>query len=377
MPREKPARNHPMPQLSIVIPTFNEVGNVAEVAERVATALPGVDWELIFVDDDSPDGTAATVRELAHTEPRVRCLHRIGRRGLASACMEGMLASAAPLVAVMDGDLQHDERLLPAMLQVLQVDPLLDVVVGSRYVQGGATGAWDASRAKMSQLATRLSAAVLRADLQDPMSGFFMIRHATALRCIRAGMSGVGFKILLDLFASSPEPLRFRELPYEFRNRFTGQSKLDTTVAWEYLIMLLDRFLGGILPIRFIAFALVGGVGVLIHMAVLGTLFKGFGLSFLAAQAGATLVAITGNFALNNVLTYSDMRLRGRRWLTGWLSFSLACSVGALANIGIAGWLFERQPDFWIASAMAGILVAAVWNYAVTQVYTWKKPRTA
>lgn len=97
----------------------------------------------------------------------------------------------------------------------------------------------------------------------------------------------------------------------------------------------------------------------------------------MAAQAGATLVAITGNFALNNVLTYSDMRFRGRRWLTGWLSFSIACSVGALTNIGIAGWLFERQPDFWIASALAGILVAAVWNYAVTQVYTWKKPRTA
>lgn len=88
-------------------------------------------------------------------------------------------------------------------------------------------------------------------------------------------------------------------------------------------------------------------------------------------------MAITGNFALNNVLTYSDMRFRGRRWLTGWLSFSIVCSVGALTNIGIAGWLFERQPDFWIASALAGILVAAVWNYAVTQVYTWKKPRTA
>lgn len=183
-----------MPDLSIIVPTFNEIGNVAEVAARVATALRGIDWELIFVDDDSPDGTAQRVRELARTEPRVRCLHRIGRRGLASACMEGMLASSAPLVAVMDGDLQHDERLLPAMLQALQTDPQLDIVVGSRYVQGGATGAWDASREKMSRLATRLSAAVLRADLQDPMSGFFMIRHATALRCIRAGMSGGGLQ---------------------------------------------------------------------------------------------------------------------------------------------------------------------------------------
>ncbi len=366
-----------MPQLSIIAPTFNEIGNVVELRDRLAAALQGVDWELLYVDDDSPDGTAEAVRSMAQTDPRVRCVHRIGRRGLVSACLEGMLASSAPLVAVMDADLQHDERLLPAMYEALQADEQLDVVVGSRYVEGGGTSDWSASRAKISRLATRLSAMVLKADLKDPMSGFFMIRHQVALRCVREGMSGVGFKILLDLFASSPRPLRFLELPFEFRNRFTGASKLDTTVAWEYFIMLLDRLFGGLLPVRFIAFVLVGLFGLLVHLAVLTTLFKGWGASFLVAQGAATLVAMTSNFLLNNVLTYRDMRLRGWHLLTGWFSFTLACGVGALANIGLAEWLFEKQSDYWVISAVAGVLVGAVWNYAVTAVYTWKKPRTA
>ena len=212
-----------MPQLSIVVPTFNEVANVGELRDRVAAALDGVDWELIFVDDDSPDGTSSVLRALAQSDRRVRCLQRIGRRGLSSACIEGMLASSAPFVAVMDADLQHDERLLRPMLDALR-DGDLDVVVGSRYVGEGSVGAWDGARVTISRLATRLSRSVLRADLRDPMSGFFMIRHDAFLACVREGISGVGFKILLDLFATSPTPLRYKELPYEFRNRVAGES---------------------------------------------------------------------------------------------------------------------------------------------------------
>ncbi|MFZ5487908.1 MAG: glycosyltransferase [Pseudomonadota bacterium] len=363
-----------MPQLSIVVPTFNEASNVVELRDRVAQALEGVDWEMIFVDDDSPDGTADKVRALAQSDARVRCLQRIGRRGLASACIEGMLASSAPVVAVMDADLQHDERLLRAMFETLQKDANLDVVVGSRYVEGGGIGDWKQSRAFLSRLATRLSRSVLKAELKDPMSGFFMIRHAAALGCIRQGMSGVGFKILLDLFASSPTPLRYLELPYQFRQRFSGESKLDTTVAWEYFIMLLDRFFGRVVPIRFIAFTLVGGFGLLVHLLVLSICFKLLAMPFLWAQTAATLVAMTSNFVLNNLLTYRDMRLRGWQLLRGWISFTLACSVGALANVGIAAWLFSQQAS-WVLSAFAGVVVGAVWNYAITAIYTWNKPK--
>jgi dolichol-phosphate mannosyltransferase len=188
---------------------------------------------------------------------------------------------------------------------------------------------------------------------------------------VKAGVSGIGFKILLDLFATSPTPLRYRELPYQFRNRVAGESKLDTNVAWEYFVMLLDKFLGRVVPIRFIAFSLVGGLGLVVHLLILTLLYKGAGTSFLAGQIGATMVAMTSNFVLNNVLTYRDMRLRGWRFLRGWFSFVLACSVGALANVGVAQYLFE-QDSYWLSSAIAGILVGAVWNYAVTAVYTWK-----
>ena len=361
-----------MTQLSIVVPTFNERGNVAELVNRVDAALPGVDWEIIFVDDDSPDDTAECLPELAQADRRVRCMLRIGRRGLASACIEGMLASSAPLVAVMDADLQHDERRLPDMLALLQEANDIGVVVGSRYTGNGSTGGWAASRLALSRFATRLSRLVLKAELHDPMSGFFMMRREPMLDCIRAGVSGVGFKILLDLFATSPTPLRFRELPYVFRDRLSGESKLDANVAWEFFIMLLDRFLGRVVPIRFIAFALVGGVGLGVHLLVLGLLFRAEGAAFVTAQTAATVIAMTSNFVLNNLLTYRDMRLRGWQLLRGWVSFVVACSIGAFANVGIAAYLFDRHTG-WVASAIVGVLVGAVWNYALTAVYTWKR----
>ena len=365
-----------MPQLSVIVPTFNEIGNVVELRDRVGRALEGIDWEMIFVDDDSPDGTADAVRAMAQADGRVHCIQRIGRRGLSTACIEGALASSAPLFAVIDADHQHDEQLLPRMFDALAADAGLDVVVGSRYVESGGIGAWDESRAAFSRIATKLSRVVLKADLHDPMSGFFMMRREPFVACLRAGVSGVGFKILLDLFATSPRPLRHLELPYQFRNRLAGESKLDTNVAWEYFIMLLDKFMGGVVPIRFIAFSLVGGLGLVVHLLVLTALFKGAGTSFLWAQAAATMVAMTSNYVLNNVLTYRDLRLRGWRFVRGWFSFVLACSVGALANVGIADYLFHRD-GFWVTSAIAGVLVGAVWNYAVTAVYTWKTPKSA
>jgi dolichol-phosphate mannosyltransferase len=258
-------------------------------------------------------------------------------------------------------------------------DDGLDFAVVSRYVAGGSTGDWSSERRLASRLATRLSRLILRADLHDPMSGFFLLRRGL-LEEVVYDLSGIGFKILVDVFASARRPLRFREIPYEFRRRHAGDSKLDGMVAWEYLMMLLDKSLGRYVPIRFIPFAFIGGIGVLVHMAVLWVLFAGLGKSFVAGQTAATLVAMTTNFFMNNLLTYRDRRLRGWDLLRGWLSFTLACSVGAIANVGIATYLFESRSlgDIgWVASATAGILVGAVWNYAVTSVYTWNKPKAA
>lgn len=361
-------------ELSVVIPTFNENKNVAEVVNRVNSCLKGVAWEIIFVDDDSPDGTADCVRQMARINHRVRVIHRLRRRGLSSACVEGMLASSAPYVAVMDADLQHDETLLSKMLDVIRQGGT-DIVVGSRYIYGGGIGKWKASRARASLLAARLSRFILKADLGDPMSGFFMMTHEAMLKTVR-GLSEIGFKILVDLFASSPEPLRFREVPYEFRERHAGESKLDSAVAWEYVMLLLDKLIGHIVPIRFITFSLIGGLGVFLHLFVLTIFYQGMTTNFILGQSVATVVAMTSNFLLNNILTYRDMRLRGWGLLHGWISFCLACSVGAVANIGIATYLFEMD-TFWVLSALAGVMIGAVWNYAVTAVYTWRMPRKA
>jgi dolichol-phosphate mannosyltransferase len=362
----------PGPELAVIIPTFNERGNVEELLARLDACLAGVHWEAIFVDDDSPDGTALAVREMGMKDRRVRVLHRIKRRGLSTACIEGMLASTAPYLAVMDADLQHDERLLPDMLREMRQSGL-DIVVGSRYVSGGGTGNWDEGRKKISRFATTLSALVLKADLKDPMSGFFMLRRELLDEALR-NLSGIGFKILLDIFASVPRPLVFRELPYTFRPRHAGESKLDSTVIWEYIMLLMDKTIGRFVPVRFIPFALIGAFGVGVHMTMLWIFFKGFHVAFAISQTIGTLVTMTSNFFMNNALTYRDRRLKGWAMLRGWLSFTVACSVGAAANVGAATYLFEDKFLDWTWSAIAGVLISAAWNYAATAVYTWSKP---
>ena len=356
-------------QLAVVIPTFNEAANVGVMVERLYATLGDTGWEVIFVDDDSPDGTWAELRRLSSRHSAVRCIRRIDRRGLASACIEGMLSTSAPCLAVMDADLQHDETLLPAMLELLKTENL-DVVVGSRFVEGGDASTFPDDRAAKTALATRLSRLLVPEDLRDPMSGFFMITRDAFERAVQR-LSGTGFKILLDLFASSPEPLKFRELPYTFGQRHAGESKLDNQAFWDYGMLLLDKLVGRYIPVRFVAFTMVGGLGIFVHMAILAVLYKGLGQGFMVSQVWATLVAMTANFMINNIVTYRDLALRGWAWVRGWFSFVLACSIGAAANVGVATWLFE-QDSAWFVAGFAGILVGAVWNYAVTRTYTWR-----
>ena len=355
-------------ELSIVVPTFNEKDNVEKLVERIERALPDRKWEIIFVDDDSPDGTADFVRRLAQSKPYVRCHQRISRRGLSKALIEGILSSSAPVIVVMDADLQHDETILPTMLDRIWKGEA-EIVVGSRYCAGGSIGTWNSQRAAMSRLATLLSRTIVTAHLTDPMSGFFMLRRETFHRIVRR-LSGEGYKILLDLFASSPEPLRFVEVPYTFRERTAGESKVDTAVAWEYLLLVADKKFGHILPARFILFSLVGLSGVVVHFLALATTFKFLGLQFSIAQTIATLSAMTSNFAFNNILTYRDMRLRGSRFLTGLFTFYLVCGIGVIANVGIANFVFQRDYTWWLAGG-AGALVGTVWNYAASSIFTW------
>ena len=235
-------------------------------------SLKQLNYEVIFVDDDSPDDTAEQVRRLARTQPQVRSLHRIGRRGLSSACIEGIMATAAPVAEVIDGDLQHDERLLPRMLETLHNEDV-EVVVGSRYMAGGRVGDWNIWRQRASKLGTWIATLVTGVKLSDPMSGFFVIRTDTFRRLVR-DLSGVGFKILLDIFASAPKPLIFRELPYEFRSHKEGDTKFDARNLLEFLELLIGMTVGPYVPTKFIMFSMVGLLGVIVHLAVLAGLLQ-------------------------------------------------------------------------------------------------------
>ena len=368
-------------QLAIVLPTYNERGNLQAMVERLDNALAGIEWEAIVVDDNSPDGTADEARALAREDHRLRVLQRIGRRGLSSAAIEGMCATAAPVVAVMDADHQHDPALLPQMLAAIEGGDY-DLAYASRFAEGSSTEAWGRpDRVKASNLANRIANKVTGVELSDPMSGYFMLR-SEVLRGDAHRLSGVGFKILLDILATVEAPLRIKEVPMHFAARAEGESKLDRTVVFEFLVGLYDKWLGRIIPTRFALFGTIGGLGVIVHMAVLALVLNLFGakflvshypkeVAFIAGQTSAALVAMTFNFVLNNELTYADKRLRGfAPLLAGWARFTLTCLFGLLANIGAATALvrigFHPYP-----AALVGIVLGSVWNFALSSRFVW------
>jgi dolichol-phosphate mannosyltransferase len=355
--------------LTVVVPCFNESGNVTEMVRRLTVALADIAWEVVFVDDNSPDGTARIAREIAHHNPRVRCIKRVGRRGLASAVIEGVLSSSAHYVAVIDGDLQHDETRLPEMLRKLETNEA-DVIVASRFATGGdAAGLADTSRHHISAIGIRTAQIVLGQQLTDPMSGFFMLRQ-DVFESIAPRLTGQGFKILLDLLLSSPQRLRVGEIGARFRPRESGESKLSPLVMVQFGALLLDKFFGGRVPLRFMSFAMVGAAGLCVHLAVLKTAGL-LGQNFDHAQTIATLVAMIANFQLNNRLTYRDQRLKGAALYRGMGLFVLVCGVGAIANIGIAHALYHGEHATKLSAAATGAIIGLVWNYAVSSTLVW------
>jgi dolichol-phosphate mannosyltransferase len=360
------------PEVSIVIPTFNETANIVELIQSVATAVEGVAWEMIIVDDDSPDGTAKRVKDIARDDARIRCLRRVNRRGLAGACIEGMLSSSAPYLVVMDADLQHDASILPQMLEVLRADRG-DLVIGSRYAGDGSIGAgFSETRAKVSRWAIRAARQVLHTDVQDLMSGYFAIRR-DRFDSIAADLSPSGFKILVDIIASAGGRLRTVEIGYTFRQRTAGESKLSTRVMVDFVALLIDKATRGRIPIRFIFFSLSGASGVVVHHTVLRLAMVALpAIGFASAQALATLVAMTSNFFLNNLITYHDKKLKGAAVFRGLLAFWALCAFGAIANVGVATWIFGVAPIWWLAG-LGGTVISAVWNYSVSSLFVWSR----
>jgi dolichol-phosphate mannosyltransferase len=362
------------PELCVVMPSFNERENVPVLVARLASVLSGIAWEAVFVDDNSPDGTAEIIRDLAQADPRVRCIKRIGRRGLSSACIEGILSTSAPYIAVMDADLQHDETLLPQMLQRLRQGPE-DLVIASRYIGTGRSDGLSSERRKrLSRAGVYLARLVTGIEVSDPVSGFFMLRREVA-EAAAPRLSGVGTKILIDILTSAPRKLFVVELPYRFTTRHAGTSKLDALVAIEYAMLLAEKLSGRLLPHKLLLFCLVGASGVVVNLVALRLLLAIFAFSprgFVHAEVFAVAIAMVTNFWLNNMLTYRDTRLIGWQAARGLVSFMLVCSLGALVNVSLAHDVFAAS-GLWLLAGAAGAAVGALVNYTLTSVFTWRR----
>ena len=365
-----PAASAAALELAIILPTLNERDNLAPLVERIEGALGTTGWEVLIVDDNSADGTSDEARRLSLSDPRVRVLQRIGRRGLSSAAIEGFCATAAPYVAVMDADHQHDPKLLVAMLAAVKSGEA-EVAVASRFAEGASMEEWGRpDREKLSSVANMLARKLTGVELSDPMSGFFLLPSATA-RALVPNLSGIGFKILLDLLATSQTPLKVKDFPMNFSARRSGESKLDRAIALDFLAGLYDKSFGRVIPTRFALFGTVGLIGVGVHMAILYAFLLFGGANFSWSQAVATFGAMTFNFWLNNFLTYRDRRLKEpKRVFWGWVSFIAACSIGAFANVAVATTLHDRGLHTVLA-ALVGIGIGSVWNYALSSRFVW------
>lgn len=359
-------------QLAVIVPSYNERGNIELLYEKLAIALGDTAWEMIVVDDNSPDGTADVVNELSRVYANVRCLRRFGRRGLASACIEGMAVTSAPYVAVIDADLQHDEAILPKMLE--EALNGADLVIGSRFIGGGSAGdGLSKTRLSGSQLATKLAVMIAGQDVSDPMSGFFLMRRDAALKAAPK-LASDGFKILIDLIVTSARmgsPLKIAEVPYVFRPRHAGESKMNPLIVIQYLGLWFSKLTGGVLPPSFLLFGLVGGTGVVVHLASLWLFTSAIGANFVVSQIAATLIAMTWNFFLNNNLTYADRKLHGMKLVTGLIGFCGICALGGIANISVANAIYQANHQTFIAG-LSGAIMSSVFNYAVTRAFTWK-----
>jgi dolichol-phosphate mannosyltransferase len=360
------------PELGMVLPSYDERGNIVPVLTLLRKALRGIRYEVILVDDDSEDGTADHARAIAANFPELRVIQRINRSGLASACLEGMMASHAPYLAIMDCDLQHDEQILPEMLSTLKRDHL-DIVIGTRHAGGGGVGEFAAGRQLISNAGRWLSQLILKENVSDPMSGFFVLDRAFLEEVVR-NVSGIGYKILLDLLASSHRPVRYKEVGYIFRSRIHGTSKLDLLVALEYFELLLDKLLRDFLPARFVIFCLIGSVGLIVNLLLFTVFTRFFKWPLDGSYIWASAITVAVNYALNNQLTFRRFRLKHRQFWTGLIGFYAACAIGLFAGFEVASGL-RTVGMHELPAVLAGVTIGSVWNYCMSSILVWRVSR--
>jgi dolichol-phosphate mannosyltransferase len=354
--------------LSVIIPTYNERDNIIPLVERIHQALSGHEYRLLFVDDDSHDGTAELARSLSSKYP-VSVIVRQDKKGLASAVVDGLKHTGGETVAVMDADLQHPPEVMPAMLEAMNNGA--DIAIGSRYITGGGCQGWGLIRRIISRTAIFLAHLLLPStrNVKDPMSGFFMFRRQSVAD---ADLKPFGYKILLEILVLG-NLYHAVEVPYIFRTRSHGESKLSSRQQIEYLrhIYSLMRRTGE--TWRIIKFCLVGISGIFVNEGLLWILAQLAGLPLVIASPISIECSIISNFTLNNFFTFHDRRsLALKSTLYRLLKFNLVSLGGLAINLGVLLFFTHVIGVYYLVANLFGIVVAFIWNYILSTWWTWR-----
>jgi dolichol-phosphate mannosyltransferase len=364
-------------EISLVIPTYNERENIGILLPQVYRVLKetGRSFEVIVVDDDSPDGTWEVVQAMMRELPNLRGLRRIGERGLARAVLKGWQEAWGEILAVMDGDLQHPPETLALLIEALEKQGG-DMAVASRHVRGGGVSEWNILRRGISWGATLAASWMLPgtlATVHDPMSGYFALRRSVIEGCT---LKPEGYKILLEVLGRG----HYRtviEVPYVFIERQQGQSKLGLRQYREFVTHLMRLSWETRELQRFVRYCFVGGIGVVVNMMTL-TILTASGMEYLLAGVVAVEAAIGTNFLLNELWSFADLSRRHSgaiSRLLRFLKFNLFCAAGAGIALVVL-WLLTDYAGFhYLWSNLVGIAAATVWNYGMNANFTWESAR--
>ena len=370
--------------ISLILPTYKERESLPILIPKIEETLAGVSHEVIVVDDDSPDRTWEVARELARRHPNVQVIRRVGRRGLSSAVIEGFLAAKGDVFVVMDADGQHDISLILKLAAAVGGKNGLPseapsgakeggIAMGSRYMEGGTTGDWKGFRAFISKLGGSLAIWLCRVKVTDPMSGFFAISRGT-FEEVLPRLNPKGFKILLDLLVHVPADTAVKELPFSFGERLRGESKFSTHVRLQYLEFLYDATVGHFIPLTLVKYCIVGTAGVIVNLTAYYAVITALGESSMDLPSLPLLsgieAAIVFNFLLNNAWTFSYVKLRGWKAVTGFAKYNVVCAFGALASVAVTVFLFNTGFTA-IMSLAIGAFLGMVWNYTIGRLFTW------
>jgi len=373
--------------VSVVTPTYNEAANVPLFVAAIGKVLAGLTYEIIVVDDDSPDRTWEVAGKLAEVDGRVRVIRRFGESGLSSAVMAGLGSARGQVLVVMDADLQHDEAVLPQMIELVRTNRA-DVVVGTRASEGGSYGSWGTGRRLVSWVATLIARMLLRVPTTDPMSGFFAMSRASFDE-LAPRINPQGFKILLEFIGRRRPGLRVAEVGFTFRNRLHGETKLSPSVIRSYLLAVVELRVGRQVKGQFVLYSLVGLSGVAINLMVfsitdaigLGAIDLGFSRPLRWSLLLGIQASILSNFVLNNYFTFWERRFHRQRLLVGLGQFEVISAFGVVVHVSIFQFLESTGWGVGLLGATTarlghdavGFMVALVSNYYLNVNYIWRR----